>query len=254
MITFTIYGFAISYQLTINKRITDNTNIDMKIIQISDTHFLDNYEDEKYLELINDINDLNPDIVIFTGDMFEVDSINISLQEKVTDFFLEISCSNKYAVLGNHDYSNEVKTDTTKEILMDSGFTILVNENTELTLNDKTINIIGLDDLMMGDANYDDVLSTSYDYDFNLVLSHEPDTFDTVKTYDIFAMYAGHSHGGQVRLPFIGEIYNVPGAKIYNDRYTYEEETHLYVSFGLGETIIPIRFFNPRSIEYYEYS
>jgi len=64
----------------------------MKIIQISDTHFLDNYEDEKYLELINDINDLNPDIVIFTGDMFEVDSINISLQEKVTDFFLEISC------------------------------------------------------------------------------------------------------------------------------------------------------------------
>ena len=104
---------------------------------------------------------------------------------------------------------------------------------------------------MHGDIDYTEVLETSDDYDYNIVLSHEPDTFDTIKSYNIISVFSGHSHGGQVRLPFIGAIYNINGARVYKEHHHYLNGTHLYVNFGLGATIIPLRFYNPSVLDVY---
>lgn len=229
-------------------------NKELSFAHITDTHFNDSYNENQYDKIITEINASDSDVLVFTGDLFEVDDISNELEADITNLLKEITIEYKIAVLGNHDYYNETKTETTIRILENCGFIVLVNEDVELVIHDNTIHFIGLDDYRFGNSDYEEILKTSQDYDINFVLSHEPDTYKEVKTYNIEAMFSGHSHGGQFRLPFVGHIIMVYGAREYPNHYYFENDTELFTSFGCGETIIPLRFFNPRVINFYKNS
>ena len=249
---FFLFGLFNSYRIIVNKQEFD-MNTDLKIVHISDTHFLNNMKLSTYEKMIDKVNDSNPDLIIFTGDVFTTHDLDDNLVENVTEFFKSFECENKYAVMGNHDYYGDAE-DTVKRILSDAEFNLLINQNVQVTVNDIDYNVIGLDDLMKGNSNYSQILETTNNYDHNIVLSHEPDTFDSIHPYNVKYVFSGHSHGGQLRLPFIGDIYNVPGAKKYSQKQYTINDTMLFVSFGLGESVIPFRLFNNRSIEIYDYS
>jgi predicted MPP superfamily phosphohydrolase len=227
---------------------------ELSFAHITDTHFNETYNESHYDKIITRINSSESDVLVFTGDLFELDEISIELEEDITKLLKQITIEHKIAVLGNHDYYNQTKTETTIRILENSGFTVLVNEDIDLVINDQNIHFIGLDDYRFGDNDYEEILKTSEDYEVNFVLSHEPDTFKEVKTYKIEAMFSGHSHGGQFRLPIVGHILMVYGAREYPNHYYYENDTELFTSFGCGETIIPLRFYNPRVINFYKNS
>ncbi len=86
---------------------------------------------------------------------------------------------------------------------------------------------------------------------YKILLLHEPDYIDDIKDISYDLTLAGHSHNGQVRLPFIGAIYTPKGAKKYYKEYYKVKNTDMYISNGLGTTIMNLRLFNKPSISLY---
>lgn len=253
-ITFGLYGYISSMRIIVNYHELDR-GFELKIAQITDTHFDNTFDEEKYMTIVDTINEEEVDVVFFTGDLFEIDTISDELEEKIITYLSKIECIDKFAVLGNHDYSHgETYTSQVITILELSGFIILQNDYRDRVFNSEHFRFIGLDDLMLGDSNYIPILTNVDSEYINIVLSHEPDTFEEVIYMDIKAMFSGHSHGGQVRLPFIGSIVTPPGSISYHEHHYEFEDKDLFVSYGIGETIVKVRFFNPRQFEIYTYS
>lgn len=253
MLVFGIVGIISSQRVVYEYDSIIDTN-EIQFAQITDTHFMNNYHESRYDKIIDTINDEEVDVVLFTGDLFQVEEISESLEESITDILNGLECENKLAILGNHDLRSVEKRDTVIRILEDSGFTVLRNEDILLTINDIEYHFIGLDDYINGNNNYDEILKTVDDYDNNYVLAHEPDVFDQVHPLNVIAMFAGHTHGGQVRLPFVGHLIMVYGARNYPNHYNIKGETELFTSFGLGNAGIQFRFFNPRYVNFYSNS
>lgn len=254
VIIFVITGVLLSRGIQINYH-DINKGFDLKIAQITDTHFDDKFKRSDFDTLVDTIQSENPDVLLFTGDLFQVHEISDTLETSVTDFLSELDVKTKIAVLGNHDYySGSEFTNQVITILENAGFIVLINKIHEVTINDTVYNFVGLDDLSWGNSNYKPILDQIDDNKFTFIVAHEPDTFATLKNYDFITMFSGHSHGGQIRLPLIGDIVNVPGARLYNEHYYNEDDRELYISFGLGESAIRVRFYNKRQFEIYTYS
>ena len=253
-IIFIIVGIVSSNRLVVDNQIIEYQELSgLKIAHFSDSHLINEASYEMLEEVVKEINIISPDLVFFTGDLYETDHPSIDDTSETIRILSLIECDNIFAVFGNHDLHSINKKETIEATYLDLGIELLVNTNYIYSYNGTDINIIGLDDLMNGDSNYHPILETSDDYEYNLVLSHEPDTFDPIKSYDIISAFAGHSHGGQVRLPFVGGIYNIVGAKKYTKHHHYTNGTHLFVNFGLGATIIQLRFFNPSVLDIYAF-
>jgi len=122
------------------------------------------------------------------------------------------------------------------------GFTVLKNEI--ITIADKNLRIIGIDDVIIG---YGDP-SVAYKADgnmYNLILCHEPDIIESIMDSNTDYMFSGHTHGGQIRIPYYTEMFLPSYGKTYvKGEYQLNNqcETVLYVNPGLGTTKIPARF------------
>jgi len=219
-----------------------------KIIHFSDIHY-GRTVDNKYLNKIVDmINNQDPDLVFFTGDFLDR---NNKLNEKqittINSILSKIeSTLGNYAVIGNHDmkYLSDYKK------IMDNSFTILDNQEKTLYYNEnESITLIGLADNLESKVNYE--LFNKENSNYTFVLVHEPDEFDNIKNYNFNIMMSGHSHNGQIRLPFIGAIYTPIGSKTYYDNYYNINNKELFVSNGIGTSSIPFRFLSKPSINLY---
>ena len=241
------------YNLTIKEYKIENKYLPnsfdgIKIVHFSDVH-LGSTVDIKYLDkIVNLINKQNPDIVVFTGDMLDKRrTLNDSEIESVKKSLSKIKSNlGNYAVSGNHDIK---QLDTYKKI-MDTNFTILDNKEKLIYYKENTpISIVGLSDPSETKINYD-VLEKENDY-YRFVLCHEPDEYKKISNYSFNVMFSGHSHGGQVKLPFIGKIYTPIGAKTYYDDYYKLDNKEIFISNGIGTTRIDIRFNSAPSINLY---
>lgn len=210
-----------------------------KIVFFGDTHLGFDYDLEHFYEVIDLINDQEPDIVVFTGDL--IDNLNTYEEDTslVSSALSLISApGGKYAVHGNHDYLM-TGDDLYTEIMEDGGFDVLINE--ALYLRNYNINVFGITDCLIGNGDVS-LLSAAGPYTFNLVICHEPDIFDRMNDYNVSLMLSGHSHGGQVNIPFYTEKFlPVYGMKYVNGLYESGENT-LYVTKGIGTTKLPLRF------------
>ncbi len=241
------------YNLTIKEYKIENEYLPksfdgIKIVHFSDVH-LGSTVDIKYLDkIVNLINKQNPDIVVFTGDMLDKRRpLNDSEIESVKKSLSKIKSNlGNYAVSGNHDIK---QLDTYKKI-MDTNFTILGNEEKLIYYKENNpISLVGLSDSSETKINYD-VLEKENNY-YRFVLCHEPDEYKKIFNYSFNVMFSGHSHGGQVRLPFIGKIYTPIGAKTYYDDYYKLDNKEIFISNGIGTTRIDIRFNSAPSINLY---
>lgn len=225
---------------------------DFKIVQFSDLLINSNKSVDDLENIVNQINGMKPDIIVFTGDLIYRD-YNISEEEieKIKVNLKKLDCTlYKYAVIGDNDVDN---IDLYREIINDSGFILLDDQSTYIFYKDVTpIRITGLTDINnMDDALYiADELETFY----NIVLTHEPDNIDIIANNDIDLVLAGHSLLGQIRVPFWGGILKKDGAKKYLDHSYIINDTQLFVSGGLGtDNNIPFRLFNKPQINLYRF-
>lgn len=244
--------------LMVNKQTIVHQNIPsgfigFKILQFSDTHIGFQYDLKQLNELVNKINELQPDVIFFTGDLMdapnqfnEIDSLAPILKNLKAPF-------GQYAIFGNHDHGG-YGSDIYRKVMKDAGFTLLQNEVSPITLiNNELIYVAGIDDAMLGRPDIQTTIGDLPQEAYTILLSHAPDLADQVASYqNVHLQLSGHSHGGQIQLPFFGALIKPPLAeKYYEGFYTIGSESNpltLYVNRGLGTTRLPFRFFSPPEI------
>ena len=228
----------------------------LKIVHFSDLHYNRALSLSKVEDIVDEINLINPDIVVFTGDLIDKD-VNLTNKDytSLTTLFRKINAKyGKYAIMGNHDYYKD--SEKVINVYNDSNFKYLDNDYD--IIYSKKNEPIFIGGINTSTYQMDDVDKTMEYFDNNddniykIILVHEPDiTTDIVKNYSVNLILAGHSHNGQVRLPIIGALYTPPGSKKYYDNYYNINGTSLYISSGIGVSTVNYRLWNRPSINFY---
>lgn len=223
--------------------------IGKKIIHFSDLHFSKSVNEKELILLVKTINEIKPDICVFTGDLIDkYYKISAAEKELLIKHLGNIKAElGKYAVKGNHDYENSFF----EEIMNKSNFKLLKNSNDLIYYKgNEPIFIAGTPSMLKDKVKIESTFKDQKEY-FTIYLAHEPDVLKKVRGEEIDLMLSGHSHGGQVRFPFIGALYSPVGSKLYYEEHYKKDETDLYISSGIGTSSIRIRFLNKPSINLY---
>lgn len=215
-----------------------------KIIQFSDTHLGFHYDLPQLKKLVQKINSLSPDIVFFTGDLMDEPN-KYDRPDEIAPILSEINAPlGKFAIYGNHDHGG-YGSDIYKEIMNTSGFTLLLNEHAPIKVEEGTIYVAGIDDAMLGRPDIHQSLASIPEHAYTILLSHAPDLANTAASFPVQLQLSGHSHGGQIQLPFLGALVKPPYGEIYYEGF-YEigdvSPLTLYVNRGIGTTRLPMRF------------
>lgn len=259
-----IYSVAIEPSLLIVKKynINESGNLvkndivkteseSIKVVQISDTQIGSFYSTKNLKKVANKVNALNPDIIVFTGDLIDYSNKNPDIDE-ITAILSSMNARlGKFSVFGNHDYMYKLPR-YYRQIMKNSNFNLLINENKKIKLDDdKYINILGVDEILNGNPDIKYLENKTDKNNFNLLLAHEPDLVDMFSKDSMNLVLSGHSHGGQIRIPFKGALVTPPYGRKYTKGFYEVNGNHLYVSSGLGSTKLPFRFFNiPEIVEF----
>lgn len=240
----------------VSDKLPDNFN-GLKIIQFSDLHFGTTISKSELSNLVDIINHRSPDIVVFTGDLIDSNyKIKPKEQEDIIKILKNINASvGKYAIMGDED-SDEFST-----IFNQSEFIILNNDYDLIYQKNNTpILLIGLNssinDLIDIDKAYSYFSEETHNSEiYTISLLHEPDSVDEiVSQYKTDLFLAGHSHNGQLRIPYLGSIIKKDGAKKYDQQFYDLESSKLYISSGIGTNQSGIRLFCHPSINFFRLS
>lgn len=217
----------------------------LKIVQFSDTHLGFQYNLSQFKGLVNKINNLRPDIILFTGDLMDEPNKYTEINKLVGLLDKLHAPLGKYCIFGNHDHGG-YGSDIYRNIMETTNFIVLMNEAKEIKLKDgSTIYLLGIDDAMLGKPNLPLAIKNVPRDSFKILLSHAPDLAESAAHYPIHWQLSGHSHGGQVKLPFIGPLIIPPFAKNYPEGLYFigdDQKFTLYVNRGIGTTRLPFRF------------
>ncbi|MFD1886539.1 metallophosphoesterase [Paenibacillus wenxiniae] len=214
----------------------------MRLVQFSDMHLGMGKNASDLEQLVDVINSEQPDMICFTGDI--VDEHPADLITGVAALQRLQAPLGKYAVLGNHDYLDDVVAVT--QLLQQGDFEVLINEHRLVHRQDGILAMVGLDDQLLGNPDVQKATRGVPDAACRILLMHEPDYADRVPEELKFRLQlSGHSHGGQIRLPLFGAIITPKGSRKYiMGGYRAGKDGHLplYVNRGIGMSQLPVRF------------
>ncbi|SEL43846.1 metallophosphoesterase [Ruminococcus albus] len=211
------------------------------IMQISDLHNAEFGRNNS--RLISKIKENSPDIIVITGDIVDSNHTNIDTAIELCNQATKIAPC--YYITGNHEmWLDATESEKLYSGINSAGVTIL--DNTTVIL-DNDIYLTGLGDDHLYNGTLAELSKTVPENALHIVLAHEPQYLEeeyTLSSPDL--IITGHAHGGQFRLPFIGGI--VAPDQGFFPKYTSGEyksgDTTMYVSRGLGNSVIPLRLFN----------
>jgi len=223
-----------------------------KILHISDLHNKTFGKNQRYI--LGKIKSLSPDIIVITGDL--VDRRRFDLEKALEFVKGAMDIVPVYYVPGNHEAWSG-KYDVVREELKRLDIRVLENEKLRLDRENSSIEILGLMDPGFYSLGHKDretrfhileekLNKLKNDSEFQILLSHRPELLDLYVAANMDMIFAGHAHGGQFRIPGLGGL--VAPEQGFFPKYTSGSHTRdnstLYISRGLGNSIIPIRIFN----------
>jgi hypothetical protein len=228
-----------------------------RVAQLSDIHIDDYTEPFLLRSAIKQINAMKPDAVFLTGDfvtrgllptMYALASV-----WQCTELLNQLECSRRYAVLGNHDVL--VNRAVIKEALSERAITVLDNAYVPIEISGARFWLVGVDDPVEGMPDPEAAIPASIrnlPHEPIVLLCHAPDYADNLLTSPagqaLSLMLSGHTHGGQVRLPFLPPLVLPPLGHKYVEGWFRFGNLQLYVNRGLGTVGVPFRFDCPPEI------
>ncbi len=209
------------------------------IVQLSDIHLLPFTKPEFVQEAVNMANGLNPDVTILTGDYVWKD---VEAMFALSPIIAQLNARHGvFSVLGNHDIWTDL--DVIKQGLREAGIPLLVNEGVPITRGNATLYLAGLDDGWAGSPDLEAAMAKAPAPATTVLLLHEPDLADEYANDGrISLQLAGHSHGGQIRLPYIGAVVLPYLGRKYDMGLYQVQDMWLYTNRGLGVTSEPVRY------------
>ena len=227
----------------------------LTVVQFSDTHVGDFFTTEDLKKVVDKINEQQADLVLFTGDLMDNAAEYDGSIDEIATILSKIKATNgKYAVFGNRDYGGGAER-FYEDLMESAGFEVLVNSSRTLEVKGTTISLFGADDALIGYYNSNKTMQGISNDHLNLLLIHEPDLISDFLSYPIDLATAGHSHGGQVYIPFYGPLLTTALAEDYvRGLYDFgnNRKTLLYVNTGIGNTKVPFRLFNVPQISVFK--
>lgn len=223
-----------------------------RIAQVSDLHNAEfGKSNSRLLDLLSQC---EPDIIVITGDL--VDSRRTDLPVALAFVREAVQIAPVYYVTGNHE-ARLPQYAALRTGLEEAGAVVLEDETAELSRGGETVTLIGLSDpafsLPRGTAEevsqrMEEALDslTAAAPGYTVLLSHRPELFDCYAAWGVDLVFSGHAHGGQFRLPLAGGLI-APNQGLfpkYDAGVFSQNSTHMVVSRGLGNSIIPLRFCN----------
>ena len=226
----------------------------IKIVHFSDLLYKSTVDKDDVKKLVKRINEIKPDIIVFTGDL-----VNINIKIKDTDIsFLISELSNlkatigKYAIYGDYD----LVFDDYDKIMSDSGFKVLNNEYEEVFYkNNDSIYIVGLPSSIKANISVDEAFKFYTDDKriYTMVLVHDGKSIKSIdeSNYEVDLILGGHSLNGSIVLPVYGSLF------VDNTSYKYSHPeykkgiTDIFISSGIGTNKYGYRFMNKPSFNLY---
>ena len=208
------------------------------IAQLSDFHVGPHVKAEDVHRAVEMANKLGPDLVVLTGDyVSESAQHSAACAGELAALKAEHGV---HAILGNHDFWTDAAVVAAN--LRQVGLDVLRNEHRRLEVGDTILWLVGIEDVWSGKPDLGAALDGVPQKATTVLLVHEPDFADQVTRHNISLQLSGHSHGGQVRLPFVG----APILPYLAHKYPYGlrriGEMWLYTNRGIGLVAPPVRF------------
>ena len=248
-----IYGFFINNHGYKVKEIAIYDNIPseyngLKIVHISDINYGNTVKNKQLKKIINNINLIKPDIIVFTGDLIYKDS------KTNTDELTKLLSKMDYNIGAYYITGDEDIDTTASDILNNSGFINLDDTYNLIYQSTNPILIAGISTSEI-DTNINDKLKSTLEYKnnnptYSILLMHEPNNINDINYENFNLILAGHTHGGYIKIPILGGL-------VLGDNYSYgkdyyiKENTNIYISNGLGNSKFKYRLFNKPSFNFY---
>lgn len=258
VIGFPLYAAEISrHEISIERH---NVRIDrlpdefrgFRIVQISDFHYAEYTEPYFIRDIVDRVNRLNPDLVLFNGDyvtegLFSQRRTN-QFAYRCAEMLSHVKCPLRYAVLGNHDstFARPAVIDALKV----HSIPLLNNAYTPIGQNGARLWLAGTGDALYKGMDLEKAVPSPSvaGKEPVILMVHEPDVLPVVVRYNVDFMFSGHTHGGQVRIPFLPPMELPPLGRRYVEGLFRLGRTQLYVNRGVGTVGIPMRFNCPPEI------
>ncbi|EQA64654.1 metallophosphoesterase [Leptospira alexanderi] len=218
-----------------------------KIAVVSDLHYGFLNPEFWIRWVIEEINSRNVDLIVGLGDYVKKRDTDTELL-KVWPILKELKAKDGvYFVNGNHDHwAND---GLSLELLERSGRSIR-NKNVIIQRKASKFILAGVGDFLEDRTDIDKALSGTFHKDFRIVLSHNPDASNTKHEEKVDLFLAGHTHGGQVRIPIfdLSPILPVEDSNFDVGFKKNKSGEDVFISAGIGWSILPIRFFCPAEV------
>lgn len=227
----------------------------IKIVHFSDILYGSTMNEKKLEKMVTKINQLKPDILVFTGDLFNSTiQLNDDAKNKLKEVLSKLTATyKKYAVIGDNDY---IDKNSYMEIMESANFMILNNKsdlfyyggNDPLLFLGTNSLLEKENDIEMANTNYEDISSA-----YKIWLNHEPIILDELLNRFVKPnlILTGHTLKGLMPLPFGGTLLKQNGVENYESVYYNKQDVKMYISSGLGTYKYNARFLNPPSINLY---
>ena len=220
-----------------------------KIVQISDIYYGNTVNKKDLKKIIDRINLIKPDIVVFTGDLLYKDT---SRKDELIDLLKKIEVNiDKYYITGDNDYNNNEVNE-----IFDSSDFINLNDTYNLIYKDKIPILIAGISTSKNKTDIDEKLKSTIEYIdknniYSMLIMHEPNVIEKFDYTNFNLILAGHNLGGVIKIPYIGGLILKENNYLYGKDYYNKKGTKIYISNGLGNDNINFRLFNKPSFNFY---
>jgi uncharacterized protein len=248
------YGsFVESQRLVVEEQqieITKAADHLLRAVVIGDLH-AGPYRKEGWIQkVVETANAKNPEIIFLLGDYVYDDADQVSYLTPLKNLSAPLG---SYAVTGNHDHRSG-EPERIRQALEGLGIEVIDNAQIDL-FQDTSLYLVGVSDVW-----YDADLQVAFKgldvEDTVIFLSHNPEVSLYSTTYKADLVISGHTHGGQIRLPFLGSVSEIPSllGREYDKGLFEYKNWQLFITSGVGETGPRARLFNPPQIDVLEIS